>query len=102
EGELPPRLNIHRRAECPTDRTLTEKLLKAVHLIKQRANERQWAVDWDAFDEHHTLAEKAHAEENWPACFRENCRALRILSEALRRHRHKEEVFQPLWDKHGA
>jgi len=99
EVELPPRLNIHRHTDCSVDRTLVEKLVKAIQLIKQRAQERHWDVAWPAFEEYQALGAKRQTAAEWPEAFREYCRALRVLAEALRRHRHKEEVFQPLWDK---
>ena len=32
---------------------------------------------------------------------RDHCRAMHVLLRTFNSHRHKEEVFQPVWDKHN-
>ena len=36
------------------------------------------------------------------AAFREHCRAMHLLIRTFNQQRHKEETFQPVWDKHLA
>jgi len=96
-----PQLQIHHRALCRVERPLLDKLAKAVLAMKQRANEKQWTVSWETFQQHQELAEKHLGQGDLACSFRESCRAMRVLTEALQRHRNKEEVFQPVWDKHA-
>jgi hypothetical protein len=50
-------------------------------------------------ERHRELAERALKSGSLTEAFREYCLAMRPLSEAVQRQRHKEEVFQPVWDK---
>ena len=52
------------------------------------------------FQEARARAEPALANGDLPTAFREHCRAMHVLLRAFNFQRHKEEVFQPVWDKH--
>jgi protein phosphatase len=95
----PPELHVYRQSSCQLDEPLVEKLVKAIQSLKQRALERQWEPDWPAYDEHYALGEKYKTQGDRFGAFREYCRAMRVLMEALQRQRHKEEMFLPVWDK---
>jgi protein phosphatase len=90
---------IYRHGPCQIDRPLLEKLIKAEETLTQRAREKQWEVDWQEFQTHHDLAENQLRQENLVAAFREFCRAMIPLTNAMEQYRNKEEVFQPLWDR---
>ena len=90
---------VYRRKECHLDRAMLDKLSKAEKTLKQRAEEMQWGPDLATYEEHHEKAEHLVKEGDLPGAFREYCRAMRPLSAALQKHRSKEEVFQPVWDK---
>jgi hypothetical protein len=101
EEEGPPReLHVYRHTPCVIDALLVEKLVKAIQSLKQRAVENHWEPDWPAFEQHLDLAEKHATQGDRPGAFRESCRAMRVLMEALQRQRNKEEMFLPVWDKH--
>ncbi len=89
----------YRSSPCQIDRALLDKLASAEKVLKQRVEERQWEPDGDTYGKHHALAEQCLKQGDLPGAFREYCRAMRPLNEALHRHRHKEEVFQPVWEK---
>ncbi len=91
---------IHRRTACPIEKPLLDRLARAVTILKQRAEESGWAPDWPTYEQHRTLADQLLTNSDLPAAFREYCRAMLPLSRGLSRHRKKEEVFQPIWDKH--
>ena len=55
------------------------------------------AADADAQVRQAALSQLARSD--LPGAFREYCRAMRTITEALQRQRQKEEVFQPIWDK---
>jgi serine/threonine protein phosphatase PrpC len=98
EEDLPPP-RIHRRASCTIDAPLLDRLGRALEAIRQRAQEKQWDPDWAAFQEHHQAGATLKETGDAPGAFREFCRALLPLTQALSRQRQKEESFQPLWDK---
>jgi len=94
-----PRLQIYREAPCLANNGLLEKLQNVETALLQQATEKQWELDWDTHRRHHALFEKLLAQGNLAGAFRECCRAVRPLTEALAQHRNKEEKFQPNWDK---
>ncbi len=97
EDSPPPR--IHRRIACRIDEALVDRLVRALRALRQRAEEKQWEPDWAACQEHFLAGEGFVHKGDLPGAFREFCRALLPLTQALNRQRHKEESFQPLWDK---
>lgn len=90
---------IHRKSHCRIDKALVDKLSKAVESLRQVADERKWEPDWDLHQKHRTQAEEFLAKKDLPSAFRSYCRAMIPLTQALHKNRHKEEVFQPVWDK---
>ncbi len=96
--DLPPP-RVHRRTRCTIDEALLDRLARAIEAIRQRAQEKQWEPDWEAYQEHHKAGEGLVKTGDVPGAFREFCRALLPLTQALSRQRQKEESFQPVWDK---
>jgi protein phosphatase len=94
-----PRLKIYRQTRCTIERPLVDKIARAVSILAQRARERQWALDWDDYEQHHRAAQESAGIGDLPGAFRDYCRAVRTLTDALKRQRNKEEVFQPIWDR---
>jgi hypothetical protein len=91
---------VHRRAACRIEPPLLDRLARAVVILKQRAEDNGWAPDWAVYEQHRALAEGLQSAGDLAGAFREYCRAMIPLSKGLSRHRKKEEVFQPIWDKH--
>jgi protein phosphatase len=96
-----PPARVHRQAACDIELPLLQKLARAASILEERIRERSWEADWELYRKHHDLAERSLKAGNLPEAFREYCRAMRPLTEALQRQRNKEEVFQPVWDKAG-
>lgn len=94
-----PRLQLYRESDCRINNSLMEKLQTVETALLQQATEKHWELDWDSHRRHHALFQKLLAQENLAGAFRECCRAVRPLTEALAQHRNKEEKFQPNWDK---
>ncbi len=90
---------IHRQSECGIQLPLLNKLARAEQVLQERLRDRNWEADWDVSRQHHDLAEQHRNEGDLLEAFREYCRAIRPLTEALHRQRNKEESFQPVWDK---
>ncbi len=95
----PSEPQIYRHSPCRVDRPLLEKLSRGVETLRLRVEERQWPFATDVYQEHRDQAEAARKQNDLSAAFREYCLAMRPLSEALQRHRSKEEEFKPVWDK---
>jgi protein phosphatase len=99
DGGHRPRLKVYRHTKCNIERPLLEKISRAATALAQRAREKQWNPEWPHYERHHRQAQAAQARGDAPGAFREYCRAIRVLTEALQRQRNKEEVFQPIWDR---
>jgi protein phosphatase len=95
----PPRIQVYSHASCRIERPLLDKLAKVEGILEQRVRDKRWEVDWQSLRRHHDLAVTHLNHGALPDTFREYCRALGILTEALLKQRNKEEVFQPVWDK---
>jgi protein phosphatase len=97
EGRPEPR--IHRQTSCRIESTLLDRLVRALHLLRQRAQEKSWEPDWSEFEEHSALADKAAGGGDLALAFAEYCRAMLPLTRAFNKARQKEESFQPVWDR---
>jgi protein phosphatase len=91
------RPHIYRQVRCPLNRLLVEKMAKAVDDLKQQLQEKQWQADWSGHQRHQETAETLLQQGNLAESFREYCRSVRLLTEALQRQRPKGEAFQPVW-----
>jgi protein phosphatase len=94
---------VYRSVPCDLERPLLEKISKAAHVLKQRADDMQWEPDYTAdYDQHNTRAEAYAKSGDLPAAFREYCLAMRPLSVALQKNRTKPETPQEtVWEKSG-
>jgi len=90
---------VYTQKSCHLEPEMLEKLTRAAQTLKERAAEKQWEPDLAAYDYHHKLAEQHLKDNDLAGAFRESCRAMRPLNAAMIKHRSKEEVFQPVWDK---
>jgi protein phosphatase len=91
--------HVHRRSQCRIDAILVEKVARALELLAQRADERNWTADREESSQHRRRANDALRARDYPSAFREMCLAMLPYTRALEKQRQKEEVFQPLWDK---
>jgi PPM family protein phosphatase len=98
DSDHPPP-QIYRSSTCLIEKPLLDKLIRANQAVRDHALEKQWDVDWDGYHVQQEFADSLRHQGDLDSSFREFCRAMRILLEALHRQRNKEEVFQPVWDK---
>jgi protein phosphatase len=99
DDAAPRKLQVYSQSPCSVDGTLLDKLVRAITSLRQHIADKQWEADYAACDAHQAQAAKSLAEGNLLTAFREYCRSMRPLTEALQRQRNKEEVFQPVWDR---
>jgi serine/threonine protein phosphatase PrpC len=92
-------LRIHRQTSCRVELPLLDRLIRAIRMLHQFAVEKHWSPDWKSYEGSAAAAESMLQKGDLPGAFREYCRALMPLTNALNRQRNKEESFQPLWDR---
>lgn len=90
---------IHRRAICSLERSLCDNLARAEKILREVAIEESWKVDWTQLHQSRARAAAADKDRNLALAFREHCRSVSILSAGLPKHREKQEVFLPQWQK---
>jgi protein phosphatase len=93
------RTRVYRHSSCQIEQPLLDKLQKAEAALVKQARDKHWQLDWAAHKRHHDQAAALVAKGDLPGAFRETCRAVRVLTEALAQRRQKEESFQPHWDR---
>lgn len=100
EGRYVPR--TYRQARCHVDKAFVDKLVHTAKVLRERLEQQNIEADLAAFEYHHKLADELLQSEDLPGAFREMCRAIQPLNNAWQGNLHKEESFQPVWDKsHG-
>jgi protein phosphatase len=99
---LKPRLNVHSSRRCVIEKPLIEKLVKATDDMRQRLNEG--GIEWNVedFTARRARADQCLAQGDLTEAFREHCRAMHVLIRTYNQQHQRDEVFQPLWDKHDA
>lgn len=88
---------VYRRSRCKIDQTLLRKLIEAECVVQEYAKENKWQVDWESYQKHLRAAGDAYRSGDLFSAYREHCRTLAQLTDALRLHRAKEERFHPMW-----
>jgi protein phosphatase len=94
-----PRTKIYREADCRIDRTLVDAMIQLKEDLVRQAEENRWEIDRETYLRHQSQAEQHLEEARLVGAFRECCRAMRPMLDALQQSRHKEENFQPKWDR---
>jgi protein phosphatase len=92
-----PRPKVYRQSSCQVEQTMVDKLAKGLTTLREQILERQWAMDWTAYQHHCSSAESYVSQGKLADGFREYCRAMHLLAENLQQHRPKGEGFNPLW-----
>ena len=98
----PMPLNVYRATRCRIEQPILEKLVKAELAMKQRLQEQEQDIAWPEYQQLHDKAQECVLRGDLTAAFREHCRAMHLLIRTFNQQRHKEETFQPVWDKHLA
>jgi protein phosphatase len=100
ETRPPAAPKVYRRSACKIEQSLLDKLIRAETSLQPRTPEVATGESGRAFAVARERADKALSDGDLTAAFREHCRAMHVLLRAFNSQRHKEEVFQPVWDKH--
>lgn len=98
-GPDEPKLNVYQRTRCKVEGPLVEKLAGAEEAVRQKLTPEERAEAEPEVQPFRIEAEQHLANKDLPAAFRAYCRAMLSAVRRYNRQRHKEEVFQPVWDK---
>jgi hypothetical protein len=101
QSDEPQPLHVYARIPCPVEPALIDKLVLAEDSVRERLPESDrgdaLAEVKSQFDE--AIAQRAAGKLT--ESFRAHCRVMHALVRRFNRLRHKEESFNPVWDKHG-
>jgi protein phosphatase len=98
-AQPPTRQKVYRQAACAVDLPLVQRMDQAVGELVAQVREKNWWVDWDAYQGFRAEAAQHLERGNAVDAFRASCHALMVLMDAVQQQRGKEESFKPLWDK---
>jgi protein phosphatase len=96
ETEARP-LQVYRQTACPLDATIYEKLVQSAKALEENIKEKQWDYDEKAYQERLKQAAELFEHKRHRDAFREQCRAMLVLMDAVHAYRGKNEDFKPLW-----
>jgi serine/threonine protein phosphatase PrpC len=99
EPDQPAVPRIYRQTSCAIEAAVIQRLVQAVETLEERIKEKNWQVNREACQEHRDKGLRLQKQGDLPGAFREDCRAMLLLMEAINKQRVKEESFKPLWDK---
>jgi len=97
--ELPEErpLQVYRQTPCAIDAGTYDRLLHSTKALEDLIKERKWDYDGKAYQEKLKLAAAHAKQQRHRDAFREQCRAMLVLMEAVHRYRGKNEDFKPMW-----
>jgi serine/threonine protein phosphatase PrpC len=91
--------HVYREDVCGIELPVMQRLIHAVETLEERIKEKNWQVNQDVCKDHRDKGRLLLDHGDLPGAFREDCRAMLLLMEAISKQRNKEECFKPLWDK---
>lgn len=92
-------LQVYRQAACPLDAAIYERLVQSAQTLEESIKQRGWDYDAKTYQDRLKHAAQKFKQQHFRDAFREQCRAMLVLMEAVHHYRGKNEDFQPLWDK---
>jgi protein phosphatase len=100
-NEPPPtRIRVYRHTPCRVERPLLDRLVAAIESLHQQLQEKKWEVDWAAYEEHCKVAKGFLSQDKLVDAFREYCRSIRFLADAVLRQRPRSsEPLPTFWPK---
>jgi serine/threonine protein phosphatase PrpC len=98
-AEPPPTPRIYRETACGVELPVVQRLVHAVEELDGRIKEKNWQIDRTVCQDCRDKGRLLQDRGDLAGAFREDCRAMLMLMEAISKQRNKEESFMPLWDK---
>jgi protein phosphatase len=93
----PRNLQVYRKTPCPLDAAIYEKLVQSAKTLESTIAERMWEYDARTYQNLVQQAAQYFNQQKYRDAFREQCRAMLVLMEAVHAYRGKNEDFKPLW-----
>ena len=90
-------LQVYRQTACQLDAGTYERLVSAAKSLEDTIKEKQWEYEVKAYQERLKGAAVHFNQQRFREAFREQCRAMLILMDAVHRYRGKNEDFKPMW-----
>jgi hypothetical protein len=91
-------LQVYRQMQCPLDGPIYEKLVHSAKALEDTIVEKAWEYDEKAYQDLVKQAVQHFKHRRFRDAFREQCRAMLVLMEAVHSYRGKNEDFKPMWD----
>ncbi len=76
----------HRSRSCQADKSFVDKLRQTTEQLRKAAEEEQWQIDWQHFNDLRDKAELAAKKENYVSSVREYAHAISFMMAQLREH----------------
>jgi serine/threonine protein phosphatase PrpC len=92
-------LQVYRQTPCPLDAAIYDRLAQSAQTLENDIKEKAWEYDVNTYQEELKLAAVYAKQERYRDAFREQCRAMLVLMEAVHLYRGKNEDFKPVWDR---
>ncbi len=99
EEQEPLAPRVYRETACGIELPVVERLVHAVETLEERIKEKNWEMNRDTCHDHREKGRRLQRQGDLRGAFREDCRAMLMLMDAVSKQRNKEESFKPLWDK---
>jgi protein phosphatase len=90
-------LQVYRQTACPLDAAIYERLVESARTLEESIKTKQWEYDAKAYQDRLKQATQHFKHQRFRDAFREQCRAMLVLMEAVHRYRGKNEDFKPMW-----
>jgi serine/threonine protein phosphatase PrpC len=90
-------LKVYRQTACPLDTAIYEKLVQSAKALEDSIKEKAWEYDAKAYHDRLKQATQHFKQQHFREAFREQCRAMLVLMEAVHNYRGKNEDFKPVW-----
>lgn len=90
-------LRVYRQTPCPADAAMYDKLVQSAKTLEDMIKGRNWEYDARAYHERLKQATQHFKHQKMREAFREQCRAMLVLMEAVHRYRGRNEDFNPIW-----
>jgi len=90
-------LQVYRQTPCPLDAAIYEKLVQSAKTLEDNIVEKMWEYDAQVYQDLVKQAEQHFKQQHFRDAFRDQCRAMLVLMEAVHAYRGKNEDFKPVW-----
>ena len=84
---------FYRRSPCKVEPSLVQRIHKVLTGIETHLKEKNWDVNWDEYLLMLGRGDEASQKHDQAEAFRQYCRAMSLLAEAVQRHRARGEAL---------